>query len=96
MRRSKTQGLSDVIQVMKKQYKLEHGMNQAHIIKSWESVVGKTAASYTDKIYFRGSELNVHISSPVLRQQLSGQRVTLTKRLNESLGENFISQIFIR
>ena len=96
MRRSQTQGLSDIIRTMKRQYGLEKGMTQAGILRRWETVVGKAAASYTDKIYFRNDILFVHLRHPVLRHELSGQREKLRKRLNNEIGYEFIKEIVLK
>ena len=96
MRRSETKGISDLIQAMKKQYRLENGLNQASIIRSWESVVGPAISSYTDHIYFRGQTLYVHLRSPILRHELNGQRDVLRKRLNESIKSNYVQEIVLK
>ncbi len=96
MRRQKTQSLSDVIRTMKSQYNLNRDLDKLRIKKAWKDVVGINAARYTDKLYFRGSVFYVHLNSPVLRYELSGQRNLLKKRLNEVVGHELISNIVFK
>ena len=96
MRRTQTKGIADLIQIMKKEYKLERGLDRASVIRSWETVVGSAIANYTDKIYFNGNTLIVHLRSAVLRHELNGQREMLRKRLNDTAGVSFIENIILK
>ncbi|MEA1875130.1 MAG: DUF721 domain-containing protein [Bacteroidota bacterium] len=96
MRRSQTQGISDLIKLMKKQYHLENGVDRANIKRNWEQVVGKNAAAYTDRIYFRDRTMVVHLRSSILRHELTGQRKKLIYRINEQVGRNVIDDIILK
>ncbi len=96
MKRSQTQGISEVIKLMKKQYQLQNGMDKANIKRNWERVVGKNAAAYTEKIYFRDQTMVVHLRSPILRHELSGQRATLVKRINEQVGRELVKEVILK
>jgi hypothetical protein len=96
MKRTNTQGISDLIQLMKKQYKLENGMNKAEIRRKWDSIVGPTAAKLTDNIYFKNDIMFVILKSPILRHELSGQRDKLKQRINEHFGHEFIKEIVLK
>ncbi|MGC9332040.1 MAG: DUF721 domain-containing protein [Bacteroidales bacterium] len=96
MQRQKTRQLSDIIRDIKSQYNLNRDLDKLHIKKSWADIVGNNAARHTDKMYFRGSVLYVHLNSPVLRYELSGQRKLLQKRLNEVVGYDLISNVVFK
>ncbi|MEA3447883.1 MAG: DUF721 domain-containing protein [Bacteroidota bacterium] len=96
MQRQKTRHLSDIIRNIKSQYNLNRDLDKLRVKKSWPDVVGNNAARYTDKMYFRGSVLYVHLNSPVLRYELSGQRKLLQQRLNEVVGYDLISNIVFK
>ncbi|MFO7790651.1 MAG: DUF721 domain-containing protein [Bacteroidota bacterium] len=96
MRRQKTQNLSDVIKAFKAQYNLNRDLDKLRAKKAWPEIVGSNAARYTDKIYFRGTVLYIHLTSPVLRHELSGQRKILKTRLNEAVGREVVSNVVLK
>ncbi len=96
MRRQKTLSLSDVIRTFKSQNNLNRDLDKLRIKKAWPEIVGANAAHYTDKLYFRGSVLYVHLHSPVLRYELSGQRKLLQQRINEVVGHALVTNIVLK
>ncbi len=96
MRKSETQGLADLIKAMKKAYGLENKLSQASIANNWEKIVGKSVANYTEKLYFKDRVLFIHLSHPILRHELSGQREKLRQRLNEEFRGDFIQEIILK
>ena len=51
--------------------KLNSGLNNIKVQNLWKDVMGNNVNSYTDEIILKKTTLYVHLSSSVLRQELS-------------------------
>ncbi len=96
MRKSNTEKLSDVIRSYVKDNKLEHKLAEVDIVSSWEELMGKTVASYTEELRIQNGTLFVKTTSPILRNELMMMKEEIRKRLNEKAGNNIIRQIIFR
>ena len=96
MRKSNTEKLSDVIRSYVKDNKLEHKLAEVDIVSSWEKLMGKTVASYTEELRIQNGTLFVKTTSPILRNELMMMKEEIRKRLNEKAGNNIIRQIIFR
>jgi predicted nucleic acid-binding Zn ribbon protein len=96
MRKSNTQRLSDVLKNYVHENKLERKLSELDLIKSWESVMGKTVARYTGNLYIQNSTLFVETTSPIVRNELLMMREEIRVRLNEVVGEELIKTIVFR
>ena len=75
---------------------LERKMNELDLIKSWESVMGKTVSRYTGNLYIQNSTLFVETTSPIVRNELLMMKEEIRVRLNEVVGEELIKTIIFR
>ena len=96
MRKSNTEKLSDVIRSYVKDNKLEHKLAEVDIVSSWEELMGKTVASYTEELRIQNGTLFVKTTSPILRNELMMMKEEIRKRLNQKAGNNIIRQIIFR
>lgn len=96
MRKNNTQKLDEVIKEYLKALKIDDKLKQVQLIKSWESVVGKTVARATDNIYINNRKLIVKLRSSVIRNELFMLREGLVKALNDKVGEQIIDEIILR
>jgi predicted nucleic acid-binding Zn ribbon protein len=96
MRKSNTQSLSSVLKSYVQENNLERKLNELDLIKSWESVMGKTVSRYTNKLYIQNNTLFVETNSPVVRNELLMMKEEIRVRLNEVAGEELIKQIIFR
>lgn len=96
MRKSNTQSISSVLKNFVQENKLERKLNELDLIKSWESVMGKTVARYTGNLYIQNSTLFVETTSPVVRNELLMMKEEIRVRLNEVVGEELIKTIIFR
>lgn len=96
MRKSNTQRLSDVLKNYVHENKMERKLSELDLIKSWETVMGKTVARYTGNLYIRNSTLFVEVTSPVVRTELLMMREEIRVRLNEVAGEEMVKTIVFR
>ena len=96
MRKSKTESISDVLRSYTRENKLDRKLIELDLIKSWESVMGKTVARYTGNLSIQNSTLFVETTSPIVRNELLMMREEIRVRLNEVAGEELIKTIIFR
>lgn len=96
MRRSNTQKLDELIKEYIQETNLEGKLKETRLINSWEEVVGKEIAGWTNKIYIKKNKLFVHFNSSVVRNELLLHRETIRKNLNALVGEELIEEIVIK
>jgi len=93
MRKTNTQSLSSVLKSYVRENNLERKLNELDLIKSWESVMGKTVSRYTGNLYIQNSTLFVETTSPIVRNELLMMKEEIRVRLNEVVGEELIKAI---
>ncbi|MCM1311829.1 MAG: DUF721 domain-containing protein [Bacteroides sp.] len=93
MRHSNAEQIGAIINQFMRQEGLETPLNQYRLIESWKEVMGEGIARYTGNIFIKNQTLYIQIKSSVLRQDLSMSRATLTKRLNEHVKAQVITDI---
>ncbi|MDD2305550.1 MAG: DUF721 domain-containing protein [Prolixibacteraceae bacterium] len=96
MRKSNTQSISSVLKSYVQENHLERKLNELDLIKSWESVMGKTVSRYTGNLYIQNSTLFVETTSPIVRNELLMMKEEIRVRLNEVVGEELIKAIIFR
>lgn len=96
MRKNNTQSISDVLRSYTRENKLDRKLNELDLIKSWESVMGKTVARYTGNLYIQNSTLFVETTSPIVRNELLMMKEEIRVRLNEVAGVELIKTIIFR
>lgn len=96
MRKSNTQRISDVLKSYVQENHLDQKLSELDLIKSWESVVGKTAARYTVNLSIRNATLFVETSSPMLRNELLMMREEIRTKLNTVVGRELIKTIIFK
>jgi hypothetical protein len=86
----------EALQEMLKEYKLSSHLKETKIKMLWESLMGKTIATYTSNIQVRKNVLYLSILSAPLRQELSFSKEKIITLLNGELGEDYIKEVVIR
>jgi hypothetical protein len=96
MRKSNTQSISSVLKSYVRENNLERKLSELDLIKSWESVMGKTVARYTANLSIQNNTLFVETTSPIVRNELLMMREEIRMRLNEVAGEELVKTIIFR
>ena len=96
MKRNNTEQVGDVIRRLIWQEGLETPLNEYRLVEAWKDVVGPVIARYTQNLYIKNQVLYVHLSSSVLRQELSMSRTLLIRNLNTHVGAQVIVNIVFR
>ena len=66
---------------------------QKRLVEAWPEVAGPVVQRYTLNTYIYNQTLYVRLSNPALRSDLSMQRQELTRKLNDAVGEQVITDI---
>ncbi len=96
MRKSQTQKIGDVIRDCLNELHIARKLKEVSIVSEWESLMGKTVANRTEKIYIKNRTLFVHVRSSVLKTELLMMRQDIMNRVNENAGETLIDLIVIK
>ena len=95
MRRSKGQPIGEVIKELLKNYDITSKFNEAHVITSWDKLMGPSVTKYTVKIEVEKRILFVKLSNAALKQELSYARQKIKKMLNDEVGEELLLDVRI-
>jgi flagellar biosynthesis/type III secretory pathway protein FliH len=85
--------LADLLKIVIKENHLEKGLNQVKLHDLWHEIMGQGVVNYTEKIQLQGETLIIHLTSSVLREELSYGKEKIAQMLNEALGENLIKKV---
>ena len=95
MRRSKGQPIGEVIKELLKNYDITSKFNEAHVITSWDKLMGPSVTKYTVKIEVEKRILFVKLSNAALKQELSYARQKIKKMLNDEVGDEVLLDVRI-
>lgn len=96
MKKSNTLSLGDALRMYVREMKLERKLKEVDIVGSWEELLGKTIARYTQNIFISKGVLYVEISSSVVKNELLMMREEIRAKLNEQAGEKLITKIVFK
>ncbi len=85
--------LGDVLQKYIRDIGLETPLLQKRAVDAWDTVVGSVGRNYTTEKFIKNQVLFVKITNPALRQDLSMMRTELTRRINDLVGAQIISDV---
>jgi predicted nucleic acid-binding Zn ribbon protein len=96
MKKKNDVSLQDAMQDMLKEYRLKPQFDETRVKMLWEKIMGKTIATYTSNIAVRKKVLYLTILSAPLKHELSFAKDKIKTRLNEEMGEDYITDVVIR
>ncbi len=96
MERSNTKSIAEAICAYLKGSKLEKSLKERQLVQSWESLLGKSVARATSKIYLKHGTLYVHLNSSVVKNELFMLQDEILKKLNDEAGEQLVREIVLR
>lgn len=96
MERSNTQSIAEVIRAYLKESRLEKPLKERQLVQSWETLLGRSVARSTSKIYLKDGRLFVHLNSSVVKNELYMLQDEIIKKLNEAAGEELVKEIVFR
>lgn len=93
MRKRDVQLLRDLVLRNLHNQGLETPLQQKRLVEAWPEVAGALIARYTLNTYIYNQTLYVRLSNPALRADLSMRRQEFTRRLNDAVGEQVITDV---
>jgi hypothetical protein len=96
MERKEIKRLDALLMQFVKSNRLERGLAEYRLMKSWKDLLGVTVAKKTKSLRVRNRKLFVTLYSSVVRNELEMIKETLIPRLNEAAGMDVIDDIVIR
>ncbi len=96
MRKSNTQKIEEVISDYLRELRIDKKIAETRLINSWPAIVGPVIARQTEKLYIRNGVFYVHLTSPVLRNELSFMKTRIMEVLNEQAGNRLITKVVLR
>lgn len=96
MERKEVQKLDSLLEQFVKANKLEQGLAEYRLIKSWNELLGITVAKKTKSLHIRKRKLFVSLHSSVVRNELELIKESLIPKLNEAAGMHVIDDVVLR
>jgi len=96
MERKEVKKIDSLLQQFIKANKLEKGLAEYRLMKSWPELLGITVAKKTNSLSIRNRKLFVTLHSSVVRNELEMIKDTLIPRLNEAAGMDVIDDVVLR
>ena len=91
-----TQHIKQVIEAMRKEQKLQKGLEKAQINKIWQELMGDNIGKFTTNLQYANGKLTVYLNSSALREELNRGKDKIVNRLNEHYGETVIKKIVFK
>lgn len=76
-----------------KEENLEHTFKQKQLIANWETVMGKTIASRTTKLFFSQKVLFVKLSSAPLKNEMQNAKAQLLEIIEKEMGSGEVIDV---
>ncbi len=96
MDRKEIKRIDSLLQQFVRANKLEKGLAEYRLVRSWKDLLGVTVAKKTKSLHIRNRKLFVTVYSSVVRNELEMIKGTLIGRLNEAAGMDVIDDIVLR
>jgi hypothetical protein len=96
MRRNDTRNIKDIVSDYLKEYNLEDKLRKSQVIKIWPQLMGPAIGNATDKIYFKGDILFIHMNSSIVRNEIFMMREQVKLILNKKVGKPLIREVVVK
>jgi len=96
MQRKEVRKIDSLLQQFVKANRLERGLAEYRLMKSWKDLLGITVAKKTKSLKIQNRKLFVTLHSSVVRNELSLIKETLIPKLNEAAGMDVIDDVVLR
>ena len=87
--------IEDLMQTFIKQNNLSKGMQKIKVEETWIKMMGPGVATHTSSVKLQNKTLIIHLTSSVLREELSYGKEKIIKMMNEEIGDELISKIML-
>ena len=87
--------LGEAIEEMLKEYGIEERINQVHIAKSWEKLMGQTINIRTQEVKLKKRKLYIRVNSSVLREELHYARGKILDIINSEFKQPVADEVVV-
>jgi predicted nucleic acid-binding Zn ribbon protein len=94
-RENNSYSIEDLMQLFIKENNLTKGMQKIKIEETWNKMMGQGVATHTTSVKLQNKTLVIHLTSSVLREELSYGKDKIVKMMNEEIGEDVISKLLL-
>ena len=95
-RRKKIDSLKDILKKFSNKPKLKKKLNGVEALDQLNTILGKNLQSYITNKYFQNGIIYIHLSSSVLRSELSYQKQELIDNINKNIGRKIVKEIILK
>lgn len=74
---------------------LESRVKESSVPDYWREIVGEAVAAHTEVERVSGGRMVIRAENPTWRVEILGRREEIRKKVNERLGADIISEIFV-
>ncbi len=96
MKRKEVAKIDTLLHEFVKGNKLEKGLAEYRLMKSWKDLLGITVAKKTKSLHIHNRKLFVTLHSSVVRNELNMIKDSLIPRLNEAAGMDVIDDVVLK
>lgn len=93
MKRPDPRPIGEIITDMIERVGLTDELRRRKAASMWPRITGPTIASFTSRVTVTDTTMHVYITSAPLKEELGYARDSLLRRINEALGEEFLTNI---
>ena len=95
-RRKKINSLEDILKKFSNKPKLKKKLDGVEAMDQLNTILGKNLQSYISNQYFQNGIIYIHLSSSVLRSELSYKKQGLIDDINQNVGRKIVKEIILR
>lgn len=95
-RRSGINSLEDILKKISNKPKLKKKLESVEILDKLDEILGSNLVKYVSNKYFKSGVICLHLSSSVLRSELSYQKQGLIDSINQSVGKKSVKDIILK
>ncbi len=88
--------IEDILKEFVQTNNLQSGLDKVNVREAWANLMGNGINNYTTALELKHETLYVHLSSSVLREELSYGNEKIVKMLNEAIGKEVIKKLVLR
>ncbi|NDW09554.1 DUF721 domain-containing protein [Dysgonomonas sp. 520] len=97
MRKKNSESIGEAIrQYFEENPFFKRKLAESKVISGWHIIFSKTISSYTSDVYLKNNILYVHLTSSVLRSELSMAKEKMIDDLNKHVGMYVVKNIIFR
>ena len=95
-RKNKINSLEDILKKFSNKPKLKKNLDGVEALDQLNTILGKNLQGYITNKYFQNGIIYIHLSSSVLRSELSYQKQGLIESVNQNIGRKIVKDIILK